>query len=134
MLLRVIRLLQYGSAVMAGAALVLVSSPSVNSVSTIALNNVLGCVLLVAGTICLIGAAMQRWIWEWVALFFVSGAIGVYTVAICAAAVGNNARLAGAGAILMLFFALAIRLVDLTVYWIKNVRTAKIKRNMEDDD
>lgn len=134
MLVRVARLLQYGGAILAGAALILVSSPSVNKVSSGELNALLGCVLLVSGTVCLIGSSLQRWIWEWVSLFFVAGCIGVYTVALCTAAFHDSARIAGAGAILMLFFALTIRLVDLTVYWIKNVRTAKIKKVMEDDN
>jgi len=132
MLVRVLRLFQYGGAMLCGAGLILLPSPAVSSATSLALNGAMGIVLLVAGTVCLIGSALQRWVWEWVSLFFVSGAIGVYTVIICAAALHNPARIAGAGALLILFFALTIRLVDLTVYWIKNVRTAKIKQVIED--
>lgn len=130
-LVRVLRLLQYGSSVLAGAAIILVPSPSIN-ITAHTMNSVLGIVLLVAGLLCLVGAALQRWVWEWVSLFFVTGAIGVYSVVICSGAFTNPTRLAGAGAILMLFFLLATRAVDLTVYWVKNVRTARIKQVMEE--
>lgn len=94
----------------------------------------MGLTLTVFGTLCFLGTVTQRWVVEWVCMFFLSAAIMIYTLAIWSAAIGNVTKLAGAGAISMLVLLMLIRIVDLTVYWLQNVRAAKIKMAVLSDD
>lgn len=132
-LIRSLRLGTYAFASVAGAGVILASTPSASSLFPQIMTNVMGFTLFVFGLLCLLGVLMQRWVMEWISLFFLTAAILVYTVAIWVGSVGHLAKLAGAGAIAMLLAFLLIRIVELTVYWIQNVRVAKIKQELADE-
>ena len=90
--------------------------------------------MLVFGLACLVGTLVQNYIIEWVSLFFLTAGLSLYVVSVWFTAFSAPTRIAGAASLTMLILALSIRLVDLTVYWLKNVKAAKIARDLDSDD
>lgn len=90
--------------------------------------------MLVFGLACLVGTLLANYIVEWVSLWFLTGGLALYVVSVWATALEHPTKLAGSFVLTMLILALTIRIVDLTVYWLKNVRAARIVRDMEDAD
>lgn len=89
--------------------------------------------MLIFGLACLVATLIQHYIAEWVALWFLTGGLALYVVSVWATAFSAPTKLAGSFVLTMLILALTIRIVDLTVYWIKNVRAARIVRDLEED-
>lgn len=123
----------YAAAATAGFGALFLTPPSLNPESA-ASAFWIGSSLLIFGGVCLIGALLQRWVIEWLSLYFLAGALGVYAVAVISQILaGGVEKVALAGMMLMLFFSLLIRLIDLTVYWVKNVKAAQRKAHEHDD-
>lgn len=90
--------------------------------------------MFVFGLACLVGTLIQNYIIEWVSLFFLTGGLSLYVVSVWFAAFTAPTKLAGSFVLTMLILALTIRIIDLTVYWAKNVRAARIARDMDSAD
>lgn len=90
--------------------------------------------MLLFGLACLVGTLIQNYIIEWVSLFFLTGGLSLYVLSVWFSAFNAPAKMAGSFVLTMLILALTIRIVDLTVYWTKNVRAARIVRDMESAD
>jgi hypothetical protein len=133
-LIRVLRFVGYSTASLAGLGVLIASTPATASLFPRVVSISQGTVLIVFGLLCLVGASLQKWVLEWVSLWFLSSAILVYTVAIWAAVGGQPSRLAGAGALSFLLCFMLIRIVELTAYWVQNVRVAKLKQAVLPDE
>lgn len=90
--------------------------------------------MLVFGFACLIGTLLKNYIVEWVSLFFLTAGLSSYVLTVWVSAVESPNKIAGSSMLTMLVLSLAIRLVDLTVYWLKNVKAAKLARDLGNDD
>lgn len=90
--------------------------------------------MLIFGLVCLVGTLIQNYIVEWISLFFLTGGLSLYVVSVWFTAFAAPTKLAGSFVLSMLILALTIRITDLTVYWVKNVRAARIARDMESAD
>lgn len=134
LLIRLFRFGIYACAGLAGVGVLVASTPSTGKLFPHIVSVAMGITLLVFGLLCLVGTSLQKWVLEWVALWFLSGAILVYTVALWTAATGQLTRLAGASAISMLLLFMLIRCIELSVYWLQNVRVAQLKQAVLSDD
>lgn len=133
-LVRGCRVLMYAAATAAGYGALYLTPPSLNPESAASAFWV-GTALFLFGGVCMIGAAFQKWLVEWLSLYFLAGALGVYATAVIVQVLnGGLNKVALSGIMLMLFFALVIRLIDLTVYWWKNVKAATQKLEVECND
>jgi hypothetical protein len=88
--------------------------------------------MLIFGLGCLVATLIQHYVAEWISLFFLTGGLSFYVVSVWFTAFAAPTKLAGSFVLTMLILALTIRVVDLTVYWVKNVRAARIARDLED--
>jgi hypothetical protein len=70
---------------------------------------------------------------DWISLFFLAGGITVYVAGLWIGAMSNVRYVAIASVLTMLVLLLIVRLIDLTVYWLKNVRFAVISRGLDVD-
>lgn len=129
---RTLRALAYFCAVLTGTGLVfLYDRPSQVDLSTITLT---GFMLLIAGAMALVSTLMKRWLLEWVAITGVLFGIFVYLVAIWSRVGEDLSALAGAGAITMLFLFLAIRFLDLTVFYKRYKRLSQVRNRVVNND
>lgn len=86
------------------------------------------------GLVCTVASALKRYVLEWVSLFFLAAGITSYVAAVWLSALSNPKAIAGASIFTVLVLLMLIRLVDLTVFWMKNVRAAKLRQELSDDD
>lgn len=126
---RTLRVLMYSMSVLTGVAAFFFTP---NSMSPIAF--LIVTLMLVFGLACLVGTLIMNYIVEWISLFFLTGGLSFYVLSVWFTALSTPTRLAGSFVLSMLILALTIRIIDLTVYWVKNVRAARIARDMDIDD
>ena len=126
---RTLRVLMYSMSVLTGVAAILFTPRSMTPAAWFIIT-----AMLIFGLACLVGTLIQHYVIEWVSLFFLTAGLSLYVVSVWFTAFSAPTRIAGSAVLSMLIFALSIRLVDLTVYWLKNVRAAKIARDMDSDD
>ncbi len=119
----------YSMSVLTGVAAILFTPKSMTPAAWLIIG-----AMLVFGLACLVATLIQHYVIEWVSLFFLTAGLSLYVVSVWFTAFSAPTRIAGSAVLSMLIFALSIRLVDLTVYWMKNVRAAKIARDMDSDD
>jgi hypothetical protein len=124
---RTLRVLMYSMSVLTGIAAFFFTSTSMTPVVYVIVG-----AMLVFGLACLVGTLIMNYIVEWISLFFLTGGLSFYVLSVWFAAFSQPTKLAGSFVLTMLILALTIRIIDLTVYWIKNVRAARIVRDMED--
>lgn len=86
------------------------------------------------GLICMVASILKMYVLEWVCLFFLAAGISTYVAAIWVLAVANPKSVAGASIFTVLVLLMLIRLVDLTVFWMRNVRAVKLRQELSDDD
>lgn len=86
--------------------------------------------MIVFGLFCLIGTMTMHWVLEWISLFFLCAGLSVYVLSVWFTVLSTPNRIAGTSALTMLVLFLMIRAIDLTVYWLKNVKVAKIAKDM----
>lgn len=89
--------------------------------------------MIVFGAVCLVGVLWQRYVIEWISLFFLSAGMTIYVASIWVLALGRPSAIAGASFVTMLVLFLIIRLVELTVFWLKNYKAAKLNREMSNE-
>ena len=126
---RTLRVLMYSMSVLTGVAAFLFT-PASMSMTAYAIVTL----MLIFGLACLVGTLIGNYVVEWVSLFFLTGGLSLYVVSVWFTAFSAPTRLAGSAVLSMLIFALMIRVIDLTVYWLKNVRAARLAKDMEDAD
>lgn len=122
---RTARILGYAFAALTGIAAILITPNSVTPATYVIVGS-----LAIFGFVCLVGAIWQKYVWEWISLFFLTGGITVYVVGVWLQAGTNPKVIAGASVFTMLVMLLIVRLIDLTVYWVKNVRAAALSQEI----
>lgn len=118
----------YSMSVMTGVAAYFFPSATMSPVGLLVVT-----VMLIFGLACLVGSLIMNYIIEWVSLFFLTGGLSFYVLSVWFSAFDRPTRLAGSFILSMLVIALTIRILDLTVYWVKNVRAARIARDLDSD-
>lgn len=126
---RTLRVLMYSMSVLTGVAAFLFTPASMTVAAFFIVT-----LMLIFGLTCLVGTLIGNYIIEWVSLWFLTGGLSLYVLSVWATAFSQPTKIAGSSVLSMLILALMIRVVDLTVYWMKNVRAARIARDMEDAD
>ena len=126
---RTARILSYAFAALTGIAAVLFTPSSITPSTIVIIST-----MAVFGLVCLIGTLWQKYVWEWISLFFLSAGISVYVAGLWAGAMMNPKFVSAASVFTMLILLLVVRLVDLTVYWLKIVRVAAISKGLADDE
>lgn len=86
------------------------------------------------GLICMVASIWKMYVVEWVSLFFLSAGISTYVAAVWVSSLGNSKYIAGASIFTVLVLLMLIRLVDLTVFWMKNARAARLSQELPDHD
>lgn len=122
---RISRISGYVFAVLTGVGAVVFTPASVTPATYVIVGS-----LAFFGFVCLIGAIWQKYVWEWVSLFFLTGGISAYVVGMWLQVAGNHKYVASASIFTMLVMLLIVRLIDLTVYWLKNVRAAQLSKEI----
>lgn len=124
--LRTLRVLMYSMSVLTGVAAFLFPSSSMTAIGAAVVT-----FMLICGLGCLVGTMLMNWMIEWISLWFLTGSMSFYVLSVWFSAFAQPTRLAGTFVLTMLILSLMIRITDLTVYWVKNVRAARIARDME---
>jgi hypothetical protein len=125
---RTARILSYAFASLTGVAVVLFTPASITPSTIVIIST-----LAIFGLVCLIATLWQQYVWEWISLYFLAAGISVYVVGLWVKALGDVKYISAASIFTMLLFLLVVRIVDLTVYWLKNVKMAALSRDLEDD-
>ena len=125
---RTLRVLMYSFSVLTGVAAFFFPSSSMSPVGLVVVT-----LMLIFGLACLVGTLILNYVVEWISLFFLTGGLSFYVLSVWFSAIDKPTRLAGSFILSMLILALAIRIVDLTAYWVKNVKAARIARDMDID-
>jgi hypothetical protein len=126
---RIARMLSYAFAAITGVSAVLFTPASITP-QTIVIIATMG----VFGLVCLVGTTIQNYVMEWISLFFLTAGISVYVAGLWVGALSSTKYIAAASLFTMLVLLLVVRLIDLTVYWLKIVKVAVISKELEDDD
>lgn len=90
--------------------------------------------MLVFGLVCLLATAFQRYIIEWVSLFFLTAGTSMYVAAVWISALTNTKVIAGASVFTVLVLLMLIRIVDLTVFWQRTVKAVKLQQVLPNAD
>jgi hypothetical protein len=126
---RVIRAVMYLFAAGAGAGALVFTPASVKPEAFIIVGS-----MLVFGFLCAIGTATSHYILEWISLFFLMAGVSTYTVAIWISTLASPKSTAGACTITVLLLLMFLRLLELTVYWLRNVQAARMALELGHDD
>lgn len=126
---RFIRILGYAFAANTGAGALIYTPASLKPEMYIIVGS-----MLVFGLVCLVSAIMKRYIVEWIALFFLTAGTSIYVAAVWVSAISNPKTTAGASIFSFLVCLMAIRIIDLTVYWRRNVKTAELQEELGTHD
>lgn len=126
---RVARILSYAFASLTGIAAVLFTPASITPQTIIIIST-----MALFGLVCLIGTLVQKYVVEWISLFFLSGGISIYVAGLWIKALEDLKYVSAASIFTMLVLLLVVRLVDLTVYWLKVVKVAVLSKEMEEND
>ena len=126
---RTARILSYAFAALTGIAAVLFTPASITPSTIVIIST-----MAFFGLVCLVGTLWQKYVWEWVSLFFLSGGIAIYVTGLWIGSLTNTKYISAASVFTMLILLLVVRLIDLTVYWLKIVRVAAISKGLADDE
>lgn len=124
----ILRTSSYAFCMYTGAAALLFTPLSIKPEAYAIVGSMLG-----FGLVCMVAAIFKRYIVEWVSLFFLAGGISMYVAAVWISAVNNNKVIAGASIFTVLLILMLIRIVELTVFWQRNVRAAKLQQVLNAD-
>lgn len=127
--IRTARVLAYASSVVSGVAAFLFSTIVVTSPTAF----IMVCSMAVFGLACLVATLLLNYIIEWISLFFLCAGFSCYVISAWVAATTQPNRIAGTAALTMLLMFLSIRVIDLTVYWLKNVHVARLTKGIRND-
>lgn len=85
--------------------------------------------MLVFGLVCLYSSLTRHYIIEWISLFFLTGGISLYVASVWATTLEKPTAIAGASVFTVLVLLMGVRLIDLTVFWMQNVMTARVRQS-----
>lgn len=122
---RVARIASYAFAALTGVGAVIFTPSSLKPETFIIVGS-----MAVFGLVCMVASSLKMYVLEWIALFFLTAGISTYVAAIWVSALSNNKAVAGASIFTVLVLLMFIRLVDLTVFWLRNVRAAKLRQEL----
>lgn len=88
--------------------------------------------MAVFGLICTVSAILKLFVLEWISLFFLTAGILIYVATVWALVFVNIQYLASASIFMVLVLFMCVRLVDLTVFWLRNVRATKLQKELSD--
>lgn len=128
-LVRVARTALYTCSVSTGACAIIFTPASLQKAGA----GVIVGSMLIFGLVCLVGVLWQKYIIEWISLFFLSAGMSIYVAAVWISSINRPEVIAGASMFTMLVLFLIIRLIDLTVYWLRNFTAAKLNREMSNE-
>lgn len=126
---RVMRIASYAFACLTGLAVIILAP----SALTPDLYVIVGS-MAVFGLICFAATTLKMYVMEWVSLFFLTAGILTYVAAVWAMALSNVKYVASASIFMVLILLMCIRLVDLTVFWMRNVRATRLQKELPDHD
>jgi len=126
--IRTARILSYAFSALTGVAALVFTPSSLKPEMYIIVGS-----MAVFGLICMVASLGKRYVLEWVSLFFLAAGITTYVAAVWISAISNSKVVAGASIFTVLVLLMLIRLVDLTVFWLRNVRAAKLRQELPDD-
>lgn len=118
----ILRTLSYAFCMLTGAAAILFTPLSLKYETYPIVGS-----MLVFGLVCAVATAFKRFIIEWVSLFFLTAGISMYVAAVWVSALSNSKAVAGASIFTVLVILMLVRIVELTVFWQRNVRAAKLQ-------
>ena len=119
----ILRTLSYAFCTLTGAAALFFTPASLKPQTFVIVGS-----MLVFGLVCMIATALKRFVVEWVSLFFLAAGISMYVASVWISAINNNKVIAGASIFTVLILLMFIRIIELTVFWQRNVRAAKLQR------
>lgn len=114
--LRALRIGLYALTALAGLAAICWPPATITSELGIAVTRTYGSVCLVASLVCLVSQVTHRWMWEWVAVWWIGAAVAVYASTIWGLTIDNPGRIQQAAVVTALCLTLLIRGVDLAVF------------------
>ena len=115
-LLRILRMALYSLTALAGLAAIAWPPASITGQVGLHVAQGSGVMCLVASLVCLISQVLHRWMWEWVAVWWVGAAIAAYATTVWILAASTPERVQQASAVTALCLTLLIRGVDLHVF------------------
>ena len=127
--IRVARIMSYAFSALTGVAALLLTPNSLKPEMYIIVGS-----MAVFGLVCMVASITKRYVLEWVSLFFLTAGITTYVAAVWVSAIYNAKAIAGASIFTVLVLLMCIRLVDLTVFWLRNVRAAKLRLELPDHE
>jgi peptidoglycan biosynthesis protein MviN/MurJ (putative lipid II flippase) len=101
-----------------------------NGAYPVLINQICGWLSLVFGLVCCVSTVRKHWMHEWSALFFLIFAISIYVVIAWSKLATSWTGFAGSCALSWLLVLNIFRLVELTVFFVKAVRGAKMRRRV----
>jgi hypothetical protein len=125
---RIARMLSYAFASITGVAAVIFTPASITPQTIVIIST-----MAVFGLVCLVGTTLQKYVVEWVSLFFLTAGISVYVAGLWVGSLSSTNYIAAASLFTMLVLLLVVRLIDLTVYWLKIVKVAVISKELDDE-
>ena len=123
-----LRVFGYGFAANTGAAALIYTPASLKPEMYVIVGS-----MLVFGLVCMVSALTKRYIIEWVSLFFLTGGISTYVCAMWASTLINQKAIGAASVFTFLVLLMLVRVIDLTVYWRRNVQAAKLQEVLNGD-
>lgn len=127
--MRVLRISSYAFCTLTGVAAIFLTPSSLKAEMFVIVGS-----MALFGLVCTVASVMKRYVVEWVSLFFLAAGITSYVAAVWLSAMSNPKAIAGASIFTVLVLLMLIRLVDLTVFWMKNVRAVKLRQELPDHD
>lgn len=124
---RTARIASYAFCALTGLAAIIFTPTSLKAESYIIVGS-----MALFGLICLVGSSLKMYILEWVSLFFLTAGTLTYVAAIWVSALSSSKVVAGASIFTVLVLLMFIRLIDLTVFWLKNERATQMHQELPD--
>lgn len=114
--LRALRIMLYALTALAGLAAICWPPTTITSEIGMVVTRTYGTVCLLASLVCLASQVLHRWMWEWIAVWWIGGAIAAYASTIWGLTIANPGRLQQAAVVTALCVTLLVRGVDLAVF------------------
>lgn len=126
--IRIMRIASYAFCALTGLAVVFLTPASLKPELYIIVAS-----MAIFGLICLVATTLKMYVMEWVSLFFLTAGTLTYVAAIWVSSLFNPKFVAGASIFTVLVLLMLIRVIDLTVFWLRNVRATKLQKGLSND-
>jgi hypothetical protein len=125
----ILRTLSYAFCTLTGAAALLFTPASLKPEAYVIVGS-----MLAFGLVCMVATLFKRFIVEWVFLFFLTAGTSMYVASVWITALNNNKVIAGASIFTVLILLMFIRIIELTVFWQRNARAARLQQGLSHAD